>query len=95
MLNSFVSSLFNLLCFLTQCEKAMCHCWYKCGMLQFFKCSYVGSGNHFTAVNVGMVRCLHCLTCTIPVLRVADRAFKGQFRIEYCFKLSSEGSLDE
>lgn len=93
MLNSF--ALFNLLCFLTQCEKAMCHCWYKCGMLQFFKCSYVGSGNHFTAVNVGMVRCLHCLTCTIPVLRVADRAFKGQFRIEYCFKLSSEGSLDE
>lgn len=54
MLNSFVSSLFNLLCFLTQCEKAMCHCWYKCGMLQFFKCSYVGSGNHFTAVNVGI-----------------------------------------
>lgn len=45
-LNSFVSSFFNPLCFLTQCEKATCHCWYRCGVLQFFKCFDVDNGNH-------------------------------------------------
>lgn len=44
--NSFVFHFFNPQCFLTQHKKAMCHCWYRCGMLQFFKCFDIGLGNH-------------------------------------------------